>query len=726
MLTTFRRWLAAKLAPNPGPPAPVAAKPRKQLAMRKLLAEALSLPAVDNPYQRTRASAEYRAFPELPPGVLPSPTTFAMDTVCPGEAKRPALALDNAAWGFGGVGLNSGYGGGLWFPGYPYLAELTQISEYREPCETIATEMTRKWFELQSKSGGDKSEEIAQIMAECERLNVRAHFYRCFLLDSEFGRGQIYLNIADADEQKRQLPLEITPEGIPVGSLKSIQSIEPYWSTPYSWNSQYPERDDFYRPTSWYIMGRKTHATRLLTFIGREVPDLLKPAYNFGGISLIQLGEMSVNMWLRTRKAVNDLINNFSVPVLATNLNATLEDGSPEPGGLLARLQVFTLTRNNQAIAAIQKDDEEISFAEATLAGLDKLQAQSQEHMAAVWGIPLVKLTGITPSGLNASSEGEITVWYDRIGSMQVRLSEPNLKMLLNAVQCSLFGKIDDDLVIHWVTLDEPTQKELSEIRKSDADMDAGYINASVISPDEARVRLQSDPDSGYSNLTGPAPEPEQELDENGNPVTGITGNPPESDDNADADQDGGELAGFSMDAAQFEENKHPRGQGGQFGSGGHAATGNNKADRAETQVTVHKEYKFAGQPDDEGHKDPVSKLDPAKIKAAQAHSEKVAGMMGKGAEGEKPTPKSHHEPQKAKAASEQSPRAAQGGVSKAPFVNQFMSGHKNREDDMNRLSALPVEKLQKALQLLTANKVNDEDAKYMKELIRDLLKASK
>jgi uncharacterized protein len=457
--------------------------------------------------QRPERPADTYAMPTLPPGVVPA-AAMAMDTVpLVGEAKRMALDSNFApSWG---LGNSQGFAGGLWFPGYPYLAELTQISEYREPCETIATEMTRKWFELQSKSGGDKSEQIAQIMAECDRLKVRENFYRAALLDTEFGRGQIYLNVDDADEAKRQLPLEISPKGIGKAALKSIQCFEPYWSTPYSWNSQYPERSDFYKPTSWYIMGRKTHSDRILTFIGREVPDLLKPAYNFSGISMIQLGEMAVNMWLRTRKAVNDLINNFSIPVLETDLAATLEEGAPEGSGLLPRLQAFTAVRNNQMVAAINKDTETLTFAEATLSSLDKLQAQSQEHMAAVWGIPLVKLTGITPSGLNASSEGEITVWYDRVGAMQTRLLQPNLQILLNAIQCSLFGAIDDDLVIHWVTLDEPTEKELSEIRKSDADMDVGYINAGVVSPDEARARLQSDPDSGYTNLTGPAPEPE-------------------------------------------------------------------------------------------------------------------------------------------------------------------------------------------------------------------------
>lgn len=512
--------IAALALTVPPPAAATVRKPMTITRQLRLIADRVQEGTLLHPVRPDRPAQPYN-FPELPKGVLPTNAaalTIAMDGVhtaatpvllATGEVKRESLAMDSG----GSLGFTSvrGFAGGLWFPGYPYLAELTQLSEYREPCETIATEMSRKWFEIQSKSGGDKAEKISEIVAEFERLKVRENFYRAALLDCEFGRAQIYLNISDADDAARQLPLEISPEGIPKGSLKSIQCFEPYWSTPYSWNAQYPERPDFYKPTSWYVMGRKTHSDRLLTFIGREVPDLLKPAYNFSGISMIQLGEMSVNMWLRTRKSVNDLINNFSMLVLHTDLNTTLEDGGSEGGGLLTRLQVLTAIRSNQGVNAIQKDEELLEFAEATLASLDKLQAQSQEHMAAVWGIPLVKLTGITPAGLNANSEGEIIVWYDRVGAMQVRIFQPNLEILLKAVQCSLHGAIDDDLVIHWVTLDEPTQKELSEIRKSDSEMDASNIDHMIISPEEARKRLQADPDSGYTNLTGPPPEPAQD-----------------------------------------------------------------------------------------------------------------------------------------------------------------------------------------------------------------------
>ena len=544
MFANLRHAIARAIAPKAPPPAVVPATPKRRYPhlARALLAQAKAAPQADNTYTHPKRPEgnELGKFPELAPGVVPKALpastmaldaadyTLGMDIVLPGETKRTAVAMDGnpfaPSWGFTG---GSSFGNGFWFPGYPYLAELTQISEYRAPCETISTEMTRKWFEIQSREGatkkpddaaeaegqtdkGDKSDKIAQIMARFEELKVRELFKRAALLDAEFGRAQIYLNIDDADERVRQLPLELTPESIKKGSLKSIACIEPYWSTPYSWNSMYPERSDFYNPTSWYVMGRKTHSTRLLTFIGREVPDLLKPAYNFSGISMIQLGELTVNMWLRTRKAVNDLINNFSIPVLHTDLAATLEDGAEEGSGLMPRLQAFTLTRNNQSIAAINKDTELLEFAEATLASLDKLQAQSQEHMAAVWKLPLIKIFGLAPAGLGATGEGEIQVHYDNINSLQINFYGPNLDILLKVVQLDLFGAIDDDLVVHWITLDEPTQKELSEIRKSDAEMDSSNINAGIISPEEARDRLKSDPDSGYTNLTGNAPEPEE------------------------------------------------------------------------------------------------------------------------------------------------------------------------------------------------------------------------
>lgn len=503
MLTKLRSWLARRLAP----PVTVSADTMASPPDRRRGVSRIALERTAEAIQPIAGAYRQYAAPELPPGVRPAATPPSAALTFD---EAPAMALDSFTGNcYSWLNQYNSFGCGLYFPGYPYLAELTQISEYRAPPETLSTEMTRKWLKLIGKGEGDKSDKIAEITARMEELKVRDLFERAALLDGEFGRSQIIFNIKGQDsDAARQLPLTIDDGGIKQGSLQSMQCFEPYWSTPFSWNAMYPEREDFYKPTSWYVMGRKTHTTRILTFIGREVPDLLKPSYNFGGISLSQLMQPYVNAWLRTRKSVNDLIHNFSVTALATDMATTLQDGD-DGQGLIARATLFTQNRDNQGLMLINKESEEIQKHDTSLASLDKLQAQAQEHMAAPAHVPLIKLLGVVPTGLNATGEGEIQVWYDHVRAMQDKLFGRNFEIVLKVVQLDLYGSIDEDIHYEWVALDEPTKKELSEIRKSDADMGTGYINAGVISPEEERERLQDDPLSGYDNLSGPAPEPQ-------------------------------------------------------------------------------------------------------------------------------------------------------------------------------------------------------------------------
>ena len=435
--------------------------------------------------------------PKLPPGVVPA--NAASFAPLPGE--QPFMALDSAemaptyAWA-GQLGI------GIGFQGYTYLAQLTQLAEYRSPAETMAKEMTRRWIEWRyedtGEGGADKLKQMEQAFKD---FKVQELFRRAAEQDCFFGRSQIYVMIRnETDDLARQLPLIVDEKHIGVGDLKGLNVIEPYWTTPFSYNANDPSAPDFYKPTSWFIVGRKTHSSRLLSFVSREVPDLLKPAYNFGGISLTQLLEPYVNQWLRTRNSVSDLIHNFSILALKTDMASSLNDVSAGTG-LMNRMKAFIGSRDNQGMMLLDKDAEELMQIAVPLSGLDALQAQSQEHMAGPSHIPLVKLFGITPTGLNASSEGEIKVFYDFVRSVQEQLFRPQLDRLSKIMQLHLFGTVDDAITFDFVTLDEPTAKEESEIRKASGDQDCAYVDRGILSPEEVRAKLARDPDSGYDDI---------------------------------------------------------------------------------------------------------------------------------------------------------------------------------------------------------------------------------
>lgn len=385
------------------------------------------------------------------------------------------------------------------FPGYPYLAMLAGRPEYRAFASTMSTEVTREWIEFTSKQDDDtdSADKIKAIEEEFKRLKVRDVFQKAVEHDCYFGRGQIFITIAGADED---LPLILDPRTIPKGSLQRLSAIEAIWTTPVAWNALDPAAPDFYKPNNWWMLGREVHASRLMTVITRPMPDMLKPAFNFGGISLSQLAEPYVDNWLRTRQSVSDLLSNFSITALATSMDQVLQ-GNDDGADLFTRADLFNATRNNRGLMLLDKEREDLVQVNTPLSGLSELQAQSQEQMCAVSRTPAIVLTGISPTGLNASSDGEIRVFYDWIAAQQNAFWREPLETILKCVQLSLFGEIDPDIGLDFVPLYQQTPKELSEIRKSDGDAAVNYINAGILSPMEVREKLAKDPASGYMGL---------------------------------------------------------------------------------------------------------------------------------------------------------------------------------------------------------------------------------
>lgn len=457
--------------------------------------------------------------PDLPPRVIPKSG---------GKAKSAGMALDEQIIEFNAWASVQLYNGAFYngqaFLGYTALSEMAQRPEYRAISETLAEEMTRKWIELKSisdeqKKAGEKTKsgKIADLEAFLKDLDVQGACRRVAELDGFFGRSHLYLDTGSTDNPKELLtPIGDGRNAITLakfkgrkGFLKAVRPVEPVWTYPANYNANNPLRADWYNPQTWYALGTEIDVSRLLKFVGREVPDLLKPSYMFGGLSLTQMAKPYVDNWLRTRQAVADLIWSFSLRILKTNLAASLgADGSD----LFNRLAFFTNLQNNQGAMVVDKDTEDVSNIQTSLASLDALQAQAQEHMCSVSREPVVKLLGIQPAGLNASSEGELVTWYDRVKAFQHKFYDANLRSVIDFAMLSLWGEVDEDITFDYAPLRELTDKEVAEQRKIDADTHAIYVELGAIDPQEVRQSLVDDPDSLYDGLD-PNDMPEGDLD---------------------------------------------------------------------------------------------------------------------------------------------------------------------------------------------------------------------
>lgn len=427
------------------------------------------------------------------------------------------LAMDEAPgvgdWAQQSLGSYLGIYG--YFPGFPQLAIQSQIPEIRRMVEIIATESVRKFIKLHA-SGKDKADKIRLIEADMKKFRVRDCYRRMLEGDGYMGRGHLLVDLGAETDAELATPIgdgsdAASKAKVVKGKLKGFKVVEAMWAYPSGYNSSDPLADDWYKPAHWIVQGKRVHRTRLLTFVGREVPDLLKPAYSFGGISLSQQVKPTVDNWLRTRQSVSDLVNAFSVMVLKTNMGNTL---GVADASVLDRAELFNDIRDNRGLMILNKDTEEFMNVSAQIAGLSDLQAQSQEHMAALPGIPLVKFFGLQPKGLNASSDGEMRSFFDWIASYNEH-GRPILEAIVNFIQLNRFGEVDSEITIEFEPLWSMSDKELAEVRKIEADTDQVLVDTQAISPAEVRKKIADDPESVYHGLDiDDLPDLETEVEE--------------------------------------------------------------------------------------------------------------------------------------------------------------------------------------------------------------------
>lgn len=492
------------------------------------------------------------------------------------QKRAPWLAMDQVkgldeanqtaiqAWQAGGL-LGNVVSEGLLFLGYPYLAELAQRPEYRMIAEIRADEMVRKWTKLrgiedesnkekaaknnkddedraaEKEANGEKpksdarNKEIESKIKELEdyekELKVRDWFKAAASQNDFFGISHLLMDSKGTDVDNPNDPnLKVDigngrdkkSEALLKGKknwIKGFRTIEPVWVYPMAYNAINPLSPTWYDPQNWYVMGTEVHKSQLFQFIGRPVPDILKPAYLFGGLSMTQMAQPYVDIWLRTRTSVGEIIHAFSVMVLSTNLATTTMPGGAGGGNgdVLARAMLFNLFRDNQGLFVIDKNTEDFKNISAPIGGLSDLQAQSHEHLCSVSRIPVVKFMGIQPMGLNASSEGELRAFEETVAGMQEHLFRARLTAVYDFMQWSLWGQRDPDITFDFLPLREETPKEKAEIRKLEAETDQVRIDSGVVSQEEARQKLAGDPDSGYDSI-----DPEDVPDLIGEEMAGL------------------------------------------------------------------------------------------------------------------------------------------------------------------------------------------------------------
>lgn len=396
------------------------------------------------------------------------------------------------------------------FIGYQTCAVISQHWLVAKACLMPAKDAIRNGYKITKNDGKDLEPDILSAIQKADQeYCLNKNMVELVSMGRVFGI-RIALFIVQSDDPNYYLnPFNI--DGVKEGSYKGITQIDPYWITPMLDNeaAANPASPYFYEPTWWRVNGSLIHRTHLIIFRTEEVPDILKTSYFYGGVSIPQKIYERVYAAERTANEAPMLAMTKRTDVIKVDLEAA----AAEEGGIRESLEAWRMTRDNYGVKVLGHPDDYI-HAETSLADLDTVIMTQYQIVAAIANVPAAKLLGTSPKGFNATGEFEEASYHEELRSIQAHDLTPLLERHHLLLLKSAFGDQTFETTVTWNPLDEMTAEELANVNKLKAETGQVLAQSGAIDGQDERDRITKDPESGYDGLSGAAPEPEPENNE--------------------------------------------------------------------------------------------------------------------------------------------------------------------------------------------------------------------
>lgn len=379
--------------------------------------------------------------------------------------------------------------------------------------QLVPQDIVRKWFEIKTAADG-------QYIDAFERVVRKTHLRNKIMDGLSWGRlygGAVGL-ILIKGQGDLSLPLDVNT--ILPGTFMGLHVLD-RWSGVFPEGSIVtdPEDPDFGLPDYYTVRDAnetlisRVHHSRLVRFVGRPLPWQEAVTELYWGESEIEAVFNEVVRRDNVSANIADLTFRANVEYREVEgLDQLLGIGNVEvQRRFWNQMQATAILRSNQGISLINKGDA-VHSEQYTFAGLSDIYDRVMMDVAGASRIPVTKLFGRSPAGMNSTGESDQNNYYDYIDGIRETQLRPALEKLLPIICMSTWGEIPDDLDIDFPPMQTPDEEKNANIAEKKASTIIAAFNANLIDKETAAKELR-DLDGIFDKIT-------DEMAEEGRGVT--------------------------------------------------------------------------------------------------------------------------------------------------------------------------------------------------------------
>ncbi|WP_246705402.1 phage portal protein [Rhizobium sp. WYCCWR 11152] len=334
----------------------------------------------------------------------------------------------------------------------------------RKIVDIPALDACRKWRDWQAKKP-----QIEAIEEEERRLNVKGRILEAAKKGRLFGGAAVYIGTSDADPMQ---PLDV--ERIGKGGIRYLNVMTRRQLSAGEIDRN-PESEWYGQPSFYKLSGANglqvdIHPSRLVRFTGAMPADdeITGNPWQGWGDSVLQATLNAIKNADSTAGNIASLVFEAKIDIIRIpDFMASLSNETYR-SKILERYTLANMSKGINGTLLLDKE-EEYESKSAALGGLTDILMAFMQIVSGAADIPVTRLLGQSPAGMNSTGTSDMKNYHDRIQSMQELEFQPAMRRLDECIERSADVK-DPDVHYRWAPLEQMSEKERADIFKTTAD----------------------------------------------------------------------------------------------------------------------------------------------------------------------------------------------------------------------------------------------------------------
>ncbi|MFY2645710.1 DUF1073 domain-containing protein [Achromobacter insuavis] len=310
--------------------------------------------------------------------------------------------------------------------------------------DAVAEDMTRAGIELASDIDPD---DVERIQSTIEQYQVWDALCDTVKWSRLYG-GAIAVLLIDGQDVSTPLKLDT----ITKDQFKGLLSLDRWLVQPSLTHLVREYGPDLGKPEYYDVLiaapalaGKRVHYSRVIRLEGLKLPYWQRVAENLWGQSVLErLWDRLLAFDSTTEGAAQLVYKAHLRTYKVKKLRDILSMGGPAEAGLMKQIDFIRRFQSNEGMTLMDAEDE-FEAHQYSFAGLDDVLLQFGQQISGALQIPLVRLFGQSPAGLNSSGDSDLRTYYDNVANGQDKQLRAGMSVLLDVIHRSSLGQPPDD-----------------------------------------------------------------------------------------------------------------------------------------------------------------------------------------------------------------------------------------------------------------------------------------